>query len=100
MAKYNTFVVQETKGGKAVMVTSSARKVKRMLTPGLRIEVWSENQKTETVYMKTSERLDKYIAAERDHIRSKQEAAERRNKARRAKAYDRTTRQDAGCRPW
>lgn len=92
MAKYNTFVVQETKGGTAMMVTSSARKVKRMLTPGLRIEVWSENQKTETIYTRTSSKLDKYIAAERDHIRAKQEAAERRNKARRARAYERTTR--------
>lgn len=92
MAKYNTFVVQETKGGKAVMVTSSARKAKRLLTPGLRIEVWSENRKTETVYTRTSIKLDKYIAAERDHIRAKQEAAERRNQARRARAYDRAIR--------
>lgn len=92
MAKYNTFVVQETKGGKAVMVTSSARKVKRLLTPGLRIEVWSENRKTETIYTRTSEKLDKYVAAEREHIRAKQEAAERRNKARRARAYDRAIR--------
>ena len=92
MAKYNTFVVQETKGGKAVMVTSSARKVKQLLTPGLRIEVWSENRKTETIYTKTSRKLDKYIAAERDHIRAKQEAAERRNQARRARAYDRAIR--------
>lgn len=92
MAKYNTFVVQETKGGKAMMVTSSARKAKRLLTPGLRIEVWSENRKTETVYTRTSEKLDKYVAAERDHIRAKQEAAERRNQARRARAYDRAIR--------
>lgn len=92
MAKYNTFVVQETKGGKAMMVTSSARKAKRLLTPGLRIEVWSENRKTETVYTRTSTKLDKYIAAERDHIRAKQEAAERRNQARRARAYDRAIR--------
>ncbi len=92
MAKYNTFVVQETKGGKAMMVTSSARKAKRLLTPGLRIEVWSENRKTETIYTRTSEKLDKYVAAERDHIRAKQEAAERRNQARRARAYDRAIR--------
>lgn len=92
MAKYNTFVVQETKGGKAMMVTSSARKAKRLLTPGLRIEVWSENRKTETIYTRTSAKLDKYVAAERDHIRAKQEAAERRNQARRARAYDRAIR--------
>lgn len=91
MAKYNTFVVQETKSGRAVMVTSSARKVKRLLTKGLRIEVWSANEKSETIYTRTSEKLNKYIAAEREHIRSKQEAAERRNQARRAR-YDRPTR--------
>lgn len=91
MAKYNTFVVQETKSGKAVMVTSSARKVKRLLTKGLRIEVWSANKKSETIYTRTSEKLNKYVAAEREHIRSKQEAAERRNQARRAR-YDRPAR--------
>lgn len=85
MAKYNTFVVQETKGGKAVLVTSSARKAKKLLAKGLRIEVWSENQKTETIYTRTSSKMGEYIAAEREHIRAKQEAAERRNKARRAR---------------
>ena len=83
MAKYNTFVVQETKGGKAVLVTSSARKAKRTLTPGLRLEVWSENQRVETVYTRTAQRLNKYIQAERQHIRAKQARAEERNKARR-----------------
>lgn len=85
MAKYNTFVVQETKGGRAVMVTSSARKAKKLLATGLRIEVWNENQKTETIYTRTSSELDKYTAAEREHIRAKQAAAEKRNKARRAR---------------
>ena len=86
MAKYNTFVVQETKGGKAVLVTSSARKAKRILTPGLRVEVWSENERQETIYTRTSSALDKYTAAEREYIRKKQAAAELRNKKRRAKA--------------
>lgn len=85
MAKYNTFVVQETKGGKAVLVTSSARKAKKLLTKGLRIEVWNENQKTETIYTRTISKMSEYITAEREHIRAKQEAAERRNKARRAR---------------
>lgn len=84
MAKYNTFVVQETKSGKAVLVTSSARKAKRLLSPGLRVEVWSENQIQETVHTRTSSRLDKYTALERDYIRKKQAKAEARNKARRA----------------
>jgi hypothetical protein len=83
MAKYNTFVVQETKGGKAMLVTSSARKVKKMLTPGLRVEVWSENQKVETVYTRTAQKMNKYIHAERQHIRAKQARAEARNRERR-----------------
>ena len=89
MAKYNTFIVQETRGGRAVMVTSSARKAKKLLTPGLRIEVWSNNQRVKTIYARTSAELDEYTAAERDYIRAKQAAAEMRNKARRTKAYAR-----------
>ena len=84
MAKYNTFVVQETKNGKTVLVTSSARKAKRTLAHGLRVEVWSENEIKETIYTRTSERLNKYTALEREYIRKKQAKAEARNKARRA----------------
>lgn len=86
MAKYNTFVVQKTNnGGGTVLVTSSARKAQRMLTVGLRIEVWSENRKTETVHTRTASRLTPYINIEREYIGKKQAAAERRNKARRAR---------------
>lgn len=83
MAKYNTFVVQETRGGRAVLVTSSARKVKRLLTPGLRVEVWSENKRVEIIYTRTARKLNSYIRAERNYIREKQARAEARNKARR-----------------
>lgn len=84
MAKYNTFVVQETKGGRAVLVTSSARKVKRLLTQGLRVEVWSENERVETIYTRTAGKINKYVQAERQYIRDKQARAEARNKARRS----------------
>ena len=86
MAKYNTFVVQKTNNGQAVLVTSSARKAKRALSVGFRVEVWSANEKQETIYTRTAKRLDKYITAEREYIRKKQAAAEARNKARRARA--------------
>ena len=89
MANYNTFIAQETKGGKTMLVTSSARKVKSLLAPGIRVEVWSENQKTETIYTKTRSLLDKYVEAERQYIREKQARAEHRNKLRRAKANER-----------
>ena len=88
MATYNTFVVQKTNNGQAVLVTSSARTAKKQLTTGFRLEVWSSNQKQETIYTRTVRKLDKYITTEREYIRKKQAAAERRNKARRAR-YDR-----------
>lgn len=85
MAKYNTFVVQKTNSGQAVLVTSSARKAKRALSVGFRVEVWSANEKQETIYTRTAKDLDKYVTAEREYIRNKQAKAEARNKARRAR---------------
>ena len=82
MAKYNTFLVLSTKG-RPLLVTSSARKARKLLQTGIRIEVWSANAKEETVYHRTRSRLERYVAAEREYIRAKQEAAERRNKRRR-----------------
>lgn len=92
MANYNTFIAQETKGGRTMLITSSARKVKQLLHPGVRVEVWSNNQKTETIYTKTRALLDKYVESERQYIREKQAKAEKRNMARRAKANDRSVR--------
>lgn len=92
MANYNTFIAQETKGGRTMLITSSARKVKHLLNPGIRIEVWCNNQKTETIYTKTRNLLDKYVEAERQYIREKQAKAEKRNKARRERAYERAIR--------
>lgn len=92
MANYNTFIAQQTKGGKTMLVTSSARKVKSVLTPGIRVEVWSDNEKTEIIYTKTQALLDKYIEAERQYIREKQARAEHRNKLRRARADERSKR--------
>ena len=85
MAQYNTFTVQFTKSGRILLVTSSARKARLMLSPGLRVEVWSENRKIETVHTRTAERLDTYMAAERAYIRAKQTAAEKRNHQRRTR---------------
>lgn len=84
MAAYNTFLVLSTKG-QPLLVTSSARKAGNLLQPGVRVEVWSANAKAETIYHRTRALLDKYVAAEREYIRAKQEAAERRNKRRRPK---------------
>lgn len=92
MANYNTFIAQETKGGRTMLVTSSARKVKSLLNPGVRVEVWSENKKVETVYTKTVALLDKYVQSEKEYIREKQARAEQRNKLRRARANERSKR--------
>ena len=81
MAKYNTFLAMSTMG-RPLLVTSSARKARKLLQPGVRVEVWSANVKEETVYHRTRYRLDKYAAAEREYIRAKQAAAERRNRNR------------------
>lgn len=82
MAKYNTFLVLSTKG-RPLLVTSSARKARKQLQTGVRVEVWSANSKAETIYHRTRRSLDKYVAAEREYIRAKQDAAERRNKRKR-----------------
>lgn len=84
MAAYNTFLVSTTKG-QSLLVTSSARKAGKLLQTGVRVEVWSGNAKTETIYNRKRHFLDKYVAAEREYIRAKQAAAERRNKRRRQK---------------
>jgi hypothetical protein len=72
-----------TTKGQPLLVTSSARKARGLLQTGVRVEVWSANAKTETIYHRTRLVLDKYVAAEREYIRAKQEAAERRNRRRR-----------------
>ena len=92
MAKYNIFIAQQTKNGKTIIVTSSARKVKLLLVPGVRVEVWCENKKVETIYTKTASELNKYVSLERQYIREKQAKAEKRNKLRRARADERATR--------
>lgn len=84
MARYNTFLVISTKG-RPLLVTSSARKARRLLRPGVRVEVWSANAKDETIYSRKCHFLDKYVAAEREYIRAKQASAERRNQKKRKK---------------
>lgn len=86
MADYNTFVVLETKHNKVELVTSSARKASQLLRPGKRVEVWSRNEKTDTIYTRTRKKVEPYIAAERDYIRKKQEAATKRNR-RKGRVY-------------
>ena len=89
MANYNTFIVVDCKNRKSILTTSSARKAYRLLTTGIRIDVWNDNEKIETVYerdkKKESNPMKHYIGLEKEYIRKKQERAEARNKMRRMK---------------
>lgn len=79
MAKYNTFLVVDTKTRRPLLVTSSARKAKGELWKGRRVEVWNENAKVRTIYARQSDGMDIYIATEKEYISMKQLAAEARN---------------------
>lgn len=79
MAKYNTFLLVDTKTRRPLLVTSSARKAKGELWKGRRVEVWNENAKVRTIYARQSDWMDIYIAKEKEYISMKQLAAEVRN---------------------
>lgn len=79
MAKYNSFLLVDTKTRKPLLVTSSARKVMAGLWKGRRIEVWSENERIITIYADKTDGIKPYIEAEREYIRMKQMHAETRN---------------------
>lgn len=78
--KYNTFIVQDCKSGKVLVVTSSARKARDMFGKGKRIEVWNCNKRVERITVKTREKnpMQPYVEAEREHIREKQARNTRR----------------------
>jgi hypothetical protein len=88
MAKYNTFLVIDCKTRKPILTTSSARKANRLLTTGVRVEVWNDNKKVEIIYdtdKKEKNPLSPYITLEKEYIRKKQAKAEERNKLRKQK---------------
>ena len=84
MAKYNTFVVIGCKRNNVVLVTSSARKVTAELCKGRRIEVWNENERIDVIYANKAESMRRFIQAEKEYIRHKQERAEFENAYRRS----------------
>lgn len=83
MAKYNTFLLVDTKTRRPLLVTSSARKVTTELWKGRRVEVWNENERREIIYSHKAESMKRYIQAEKEYIRRKQERAEFENAYRR-----------------
>ena len=87
MANYNTFIVVDCKSRKSILTTSSARKAYKLLEAGIRIDVWNNNEKIETIYAKDKKEkrnpMKSYIELEKEYIRQKQKRAEERNKKRR-----------------
>lgn len=55
-----TFIVQETKNGKVVQITTSLKKADKLLHPGYRVEVWRDGKRLEVVHTRTREKLDVY----------------------------------------
>lgn len=81
--KRNLYIVEETKTNKTVLVTLSARKAKKLLGKGRRIDVWCDGERCKRVHLKTASDFDVYISLEKDYIREKQARAEERNRMKR-----------------
>jgi hypothetical protein len=58
---FYTFIVQQTKAAKTLIVTNSVLKAEKLLEKGLRLEVWKNDQKIETIYFHTKAKIDKYL---------------------------------------
>lgn len=88
MANYNTFLVIDCNARRPILTTSSARKAKKELRTGVRIEVWNDNQLIEKIYesdkQKGADPLAYYVALEREYIAQKQKRSEERNRRRKA----------------
>ncbi len=86
MADYNTFLVVDCNTRKPIITTSSARKARKELRTGVRIEVWNNNMLVKRIYEADrrdgTDPLSPYVAMEREYIRRKQAKAEARNRAR------------------
>lgn len=76
---YNTFVAVNTRNGKPMLVTSSARKANAKLAVGMRIEVWNCNEKSEIIYNSTRSKMGRYIEDEKNYIADKQAKATAKN---------------------
>ena len=91
MADYNTFAVVESKHGKILLVTSSARKANELLCVGRRIEVWNNNEKFLSITTINKDRMQAFIRIEKDYIRRKQEKATLKNKYKKEKKQCQTS---------
>ena len=51
------YIIQKTKGGRVIQITSSARVAREALTTGLRAEMWVGGQKKATYYTRNREQI-------------------------------------------
>lgn len=79
----SAFVVINCKQRKTVLTTLSARKAKNALIKGLKVEIWVDNNLFDTAYSNQTEKLNIFVAKEKQFIGRKQKMAEERNKRRR-----------------
>lgn len=84
MANYNTFNLIDTKSKRVIITTSSARKCKKEMQTGRRIDIWNDNTLIDVIYMKNIKDINKYVELEKAYIARKQQRATERNKKRRA----------------
>lgn len=91
MANYNTFLIYDCEKRKPILVTSSARKASKFLTTGIRIDVWNDNRKIESIYESCRKReenpLSPYITLEKEYVQKRQIKAEQKNKRRKGNGY-------------
>lgn len=83
MTNYNTFIVYDCKKRKNILVTSSARKAKKLLRIGIKVEVWNQNNLINVIYLKNANDINKYVSIEKQYVAEKQAKAELKNKRRR-----------------
>ena len=89
MANYNTFLVVDCNTRRPILTTSSARKARKELRTGVRVEVWNNNILVQRIYeADTRKGVDPfavYVSLEREYIKKKQAKAEARNRWRKEK---------------
>ena len=78
----NIFVVVGCQHRNVILVTTSARKAKKLLKKGVRVDIWSNNEYVDTIYFKQVDKFNPYVMYEKQYIGEKQRQAEERNRRR------------------
>ena len=89
MGTINTFLVVNTRTRAVEITTNSARYAKKQLSAGRRIDIWNDGAKVRTVYYKTGNEMNEYIALEKEYVKRQQALAHERKERRRQRAAGR-----------